>query len=154
MHRAGHVFESRSRTGRIPLIAHLTPWLPKVCQYRKKKLDYFSPHSLHNTEAGGVPDVDLGGGSIASARDFLLQDFSLTTRSKYRLLFSCPSFFTQDNRFLEISPTRPSVFDKFGTDARSISRTLENIKDPEQVEKAVQTENVEKFIERNRQLKN
>ncbi len=46
------------------------------------------------------------------------------------------------------------VVDKFGTDARSISRTLENIKDPEQVEKAVQTENVEKFVERNRQLKN
>ena len=37
---------------------------------------------------------------------------------------------------------------------RSISRTLENIKDPEQVEKAVQTENVEKFVERNKQLKN
>ena len=34
-----------------------------------------------------------------------------------------------------------SVVDKFGTDARSINRTLENIKDPEQVEKAVQTEN-------------
>ena len=46
------------------------------------------------------------------------------------------------------------VVDKFGTDARSISRTLENIKDPEQVEKAVQTENVEKFVERNRQIKN
>ena len=87
MHRAGHVFESRSRTGRIPLIAHLTPWLPKVRQYRKK-LDYFSPHSLHNTEAGGVPDVDLGCDSSASAGDFLLQDFSPTTRSKYRHLFS------------------------------------------------------------------
>jgi len=47
-----------------------------------------------------------------------------------------------------------TVVDKFGTDARSISRTLENIKDPEQVEKAVQTENVEKFVERNRQYKN
>ena len=46
-----------------------------------------------------------------------------------------------------------SVVDKFGTDARSISRTLENIKDPELVEKAVQTENVEKFVERNKQLK-
>ncbi len=47
-----------------------------------------------------------------------------------------------------------SVVDKFGTDARSISRILENIKDPEQVERAVQTENVEKFVERNKQLKN
>ena len=47
-----------------------------------------------------------------------------------------------------------AVVDKFGTDARSINRTLENIKDPEQVEKAVQTENVEKFVERNKQLKN
>ena len=46
-----------------------------------------------------------------------------------------------------------SVVDKFGTDARSISRTLENIKDPEQVEKAVLTENVESFVERNKQLK-
>ena len=46
------------------------------------------------------------------------------------------------------------VVDKFGTDARSITRTLESIKDPEQVEKAVQTENVEKFVERSRQLKN
>ena len=46
-----------------------------------------------------------------------------------------------------------SVVDKFGTDARSISRTLENIKDPEQVEKAVQTENVESFVERNKQVK-
>ena len=47
-----------------------------------------------------------------------------------------------------------NVVDKFGTDARSISRTLENIKDPEQVEKAVQSENVEKFVERTKQLKN
>ena len=46
------------------------------------------------------------------------------------------------------------VVDKFGTDARSINRTLESIKDPEQVEKAVQTENVEKFVERNRQFQN
>ena len=46
------------------------------------------------------------------------------------------------------------VVDKFGTDARSINRTLENIKDPEQVENAVRVENVEKFVERNKQLKN
>ena len=46
------------------------------------------------------------------------------------------------------------VVDKFGTDARSITRTLESIKDPEQIEKAVETENVEKFVERSRQLKN
>ena len=39
-------------------------------------------------------------------------------------------------------------------EAESITRTLEKIKDPEQVEKALQTENVEKFVERNRQLKN
>ncbi len=45
------------------------------------------------------------------------------------------------------------VVDKFGTDARSITRTLENIKDPEQVEKALLTDNVEKFVERNKQLK-
>ena len=47
-----------------------------------------------------------------------------------------------------------SVVDKFGTDARSITRTLESIKDPEQLEKAVQTENVEKFVERSKQVKN
>ena len=46
------------------------------------------------------------------------------------------------------------VVDKFGTDARSITRTLESIKDPEQIEKAVETDNVEKFVERSRQLKN
>ena len=47
-----------------------------------------------------------------------------------------------------------SVVDKFGTDARSITRTLESIKDPEQLEKAVQTENVEKFVEHSKQAKN
>ncbi len=46
------------------------------------------------------------------------------------------------------------VVDTFGKDARSITRTLENIKDPEQVEKAVETENVEKFIDHSKQLKN
>jgi DNA recombination protein RmuC len=46
------------------------------------------------------------------------------------------------------------VVDKFGTDARSITRVLENIKDPEQVEKAVQIENVEKFIDHSKQAKN
>ena len=47
-----------------------------------------------------------------------------------------------------------SVVDKFGTDARSINRTLESIKDPEQVEKALQTDNIEKFVDKQRQLKN
>jgi len=46
------------------------------------------------------------------------------------------------------------VVDTFGTDARSITRSLENIKDPEQVEKAVKTENVEKFVDHSKQLKN
>ena len=46
------------------------------------------------------------------------------------------------------------VVDKFGTDARSITRTLESIKDPEQLEKAVQTENVEKFVDHSKQAKN
>ena len=32
--------------------------------------------------------------------------------------------------------------------------TLENIKDPEQVEIAAKTENVEKFVERSKQVKN
>ena len=47
-----------------------------------------------------------------------------------------------------------AVVDSFGKDARSITRTLENIKDPEQVEKAVKTENVEKFVDHSKQLKN
>ncbi|MDA9663399.1 DNA recombination protein RmuC [Candidatus Pelagibacter sp.] len=47
-----------------------------------------------------------------------------------------------------------SVVDKFGTDARSITRTLENIKDPEQLEKATKTENVEKFTDHSKQVKN
>ena len=46
------------------------------------------------------------------------------------------------------------VVDSFGKDARSITRTLENIKDPEQVEIATKTENVEKFIEHSKQVKN
>ena len=46
------------------------------------------------------------------------------------------------------------VVDTFGTDARSITRTLESIKDPEQVEIAAKTENVEKFVEHSKQLKN
>jgi len=46
------------------------------------------------------------------------------------------------------------VVDTFGTDARSITRTLENIKDPEQVEMAAKTENVEKFVDHSKQLKN
>ena len=37
-----------------------------------------------------------------------------------------------------------TVVDKFGTDARSINRTLENIKDPEQVQKAIK-EDVDKI---------
>ena len=47
-----------------------------------------------------------------------------------------------------------TVVDKFGTDARSITRTLENIKDPEQIEKAIKTQNVEKFENHPKQLKN
>ena len=46
------------------------------------------------------------------------------------------------------------VVDSFGKDARSITRTLENIKDPEQVEIAAKTENVEKFVDHSKQLKN
>jgi DNA recombination protein RmuC len=46
------------------------------------------------------------------------------------------------------------VVDTFGKDARSITRTLENIKDPEQVEIAAKTENVEKFVGHSKQLKN
>ena len=47
-----------------------------------------------------------------------------------------------------------SVVDKFGTDARSITRTLENIKDPGQIEVAAENENVEKFEDHSKQLKN
>ena len=46
------------------------------------------------------------------------------------------------------------VVDKFGTGARSISRTLENIKVPEQIEKAILTENVEIFVDHSKQAKN
>ena len=47
-----------------------------------------------------------------------------------------------------------SVVDKFGTDARSITRTLENIKDPGQIEIAAENENIEKFEDHSKQLKN
>lgn len=46
------------------------------------------------------------------------------------------------------------VVDKFGTDARSITRTLENIKDPGQIEILAENENVEKFEDHSKQLKN
>ena len=42
----------------------------------------------------------------------------------------------------------------FGKSARSIKNVLENIKDPDQVEKVVETENVEKFVDHSKQLKN
>ena len=47
-----------------------------------------------------------------------------------------------------------SAVDKFGADARSITRTLENIKDPGQIEIAAENENVEKFEDHSKQLKN
>ena len=47
-----------------------------------------------------------------------------------------------------------SAVDKFGTDARSITRSLENIKDPGQIEIAAENENVEKFEDHSKQLKN
>ena len=47
-----------------------------------------------------------------------------------------------------------SVVDTFGKDARSITRTLQSIKDPEQFEKATQSENVEKFVDHSKQVKN
>ena len=46
------------------------------------------------------------------------------------------------------------VVDKFGTDARSITRTLENIKDPDQVEMSTKSESVEKFPDHSKHLKN
>ena len=46
------------------------------------------------------------------------------------------------------------VTDDFGRDARSITRTLENIKDPEQVEIASEEENVEKFVDHSKKIKN
>ena len=47
-----------------------------------------------------------------------------------------------------------NAVDKFGTDARSITRTLENIKDPGQIEIAAENENIEKFEDHSKQLKN
>ena len=43
---------------------------------------------------------------------------------------------------------------EFGRYARSITRTLENITDPEQVEIASEEENVEKFVYHSKKLKN
>ena len=42
----------------------------------------------------------------------------------------------------------------FGKSARSIKNVLENIKDPEQVEKVISTENTEKIVDHSKQLKN
>ena len=44
--------------------------------------------------------------------------------------------------------------DSFGKDARSIKRTLENIKDPEQIESTLENEKLEKFVDHSKQLKN
>ena len=46
------------------------------------------------------------------------------------------------------------VVDSFGKDARSITRTLENIKDPGQIEIVAENENVEKFEDHSKQFKN
>ena len=46
------------------------------------------------------------------------------------------------------------VVDSFGKDARSITRTLENIKDPGQIEIAAENVNVEKFEDHSKQFKN
>ena len=46
------------------------------------------------------------------------------------------------------------VVDSFGKDARSITRTLETIKDPGQIEIVAENENVEKFEDHSKQLKN
>lgn len=64
-----------------------------------KKLDYFSPSSSPETEAGGVPILDFCCGSGQFTQDSLLQDFSLARH----LDFSSPS---QDNAFLKFSSSR------------------------------------------------
>ncbi len=46
------------------------------------------------------------------------------------------------------------VVDSFGKDARLITRTLENIKDPDQVEMSTKSENIEKFSDHSKHLKN
>ena len=46
------------------------------------------------------------------------------------------------------------VVDSFGKEARLITRTLENIKDPDQVEMSTKSENIEKFSDHSKHLKN
>ena len=43
---------------------------------------------------------------------------------------------------------------KFGTDARVISRALENIKDPEQPERAIVSDDNQRIENQSKQLKN
>ena len=64
----------------------------------------------------------------------------LENRSAYPCFCSSERLDTLRKKLVEAM----SVVDKFGTDARSINRTLENIKDPEQVEKAIK-EDVDKI---------
>ena len=59
MHRAGHVFESWSRIGRIPLIAHLTPQLPKVRQHRQKNWTIFRLTAFTIPKLGAFPMLML-----------------------------------------------------------------------------------------------
>ena len=47
----------------------LKAWLTKIRQHRQKTR-LFSPHSLHNTGAGGVPGVDIGCARLFSYETF------------------------------------------------------------------------------------
>ena len=47
-----------------------------------------------------------------------------------------------------------TVVDSFGKDARSITRTLENIKDPEQPESAIVSDDNQSIENQSTQLKN
>ena len=78
---------------------------------------------------------------------------NITERVKVKLKPVMPQNFLIDPVATSIEEAM-GVVDTFGKDARSITRTLENIKDPEQVEIATKTENVEKFVDHSKQLKN
>ena len=104
MHRAEHVFESRSRIGRIPLIAHLTPWLPKVRQHRQKNWTIFRLTAFTIPKLGAFPMLMLIVVLVHLLEIFYCKTFLL--RHVQNLDFCFPVLV-----FLEISPSRTSVFD-------------------------------------------
>ena len=113
VHRVGHVFESWSHIGRILLIAHLKLWLLKIRHQRQKtRLFFASQPSQYRSWGRSWCWSWLWFWCICS-RLFNCETFLLRDVQNLDFCFPVPvlSFSTQNNGFLELSPSRKSVFD-------------------------------------------